>query len=171
MPTYKVQVNGNVYTASVNQTKNGKLKVEVNGATYETECATDEEILTWVVRSDRESIHAHTKHIENDKFDMWVEGVPFLAVLQPSFVQLPTTPKAIVGQRRFGGEIRALMPGRVTSIMVKEGELVHVGTPLLILEAMKMQNEITSPVAGKVAAILVAEGETVKKESLLIAIK
>lgn len=63
------------------------------------------------------------------------------------------------------------MPGRVTSILFKPGDSVEVGTPLLILEAMKMQNEITSPVQGKIAAVNVTEGATVKKESLLMVLK
>jgi biotin carboxyl carrier protein len=41
------------------------------------------------------------------------------------------------------------MPGRVTSIMVKLGDEVSVGTPLLILEAMKMQNEVVSHKSGQ----------------------
>jgi biotin carboxyl carrier protein len=63
------------------------------------------------------------------------------------------------------------MPGRITSILVKEGELVEEGTPLLILEAMKMQNEFGSPIAGKVKSISVHEGATVKKDSILITIE
>jgi biotin carboxyl carrier protein len=63
------------------------------------------------------------------------------------------------------------MPGRITSILVKEGEQVREGAALIILEAMKMQNEITSPANGKVKTIFVREGETVKKESALVLIE
>jgi biotin carboxyl carrier protein len=63
------------------------------------------------------------------------------------------------------------MPGRITSILVREGELVSEGSPLLILEAMKMQNEITSPIPGRVKSVLVREGATVKKDATLIIVE
>jgi pyruvate carboxylase subunit B len=62
------------------------------------------------------------------------------------------------------------MPGRITSILVKEGEAVETGTPLLLLEAMKMQNELTSPMGGLVKTITVREGDAVKKDSLLLVV-
>jgi len=57
-----------------------------------------------------------------------------------------------------------------SSILVKEADHVEVGSPLLILEAMKMQNEISSSIAGQVKSIGVREGETVKKDALLMEI-
>ena len=62
------------------------------------------------------------------------------------------------------------MPGRITSILVKPGEEVSAGTPLVILEAMKMQNEIVSHKAGRVTSIKVQEGDTVKKDDVLLQI-
>jgi biotin carboxyl carrier protein len=52
--------------------------------------------------------------------------------------------------------------------MVKEGEEVTMGTPLLILEAMKMRNELLSPVNGVIRKIYVSEGDMVPKFHLLI---
>ena len=69
------------------------------------------------------------------------------------------------------GQVRALMPGRITSILVREEEEVKEGATLLILEAMKMQNEITSPNNGKVKRIFVREGEAVKKDAVLVSIE
>jgi len=70
-----------------------------------------------------------------------------------------------------GDQVRAVMPGRVTSVLVREGDSVSEGAPLLILEAMKMQNEITSPTDGKVRTIFVHEGETVKRDTALLLIE
>lgn len=69
------------------------------------------------------------------------------------------------------GDIHAIMPGRITSILVKPGEEVSVGTPLVILEAMKMQNEIVSHKVGRVTSIKVQEGDTVSKDEILIQIR
>jgi pyruvate carboxylase subunit B len=75
------------------------------------------------------------------------------------------------GGEKFGGEIRALMPGRVTSVLVGEGEVVELGDPLLIFEAMKMLNEISSPFAGRVVRVHVREGETVRKDAILMVLE
>ena len=61
-----------------------------------------------------------------------------------------------------GGIIKALMPGRVTRILVAEGDSVRKGTGLLILEAMKMENEIPAPADGTVDRIFVSAGQTVE---------
>jgi len=65
-------------------------------------------------------------------------------------------------------EIKAPMPGLVLSILVKPGQEVVHGDPLLILEAMKMENVIKSPGEGKVKNIQVAKGKAVEKGELLI---
>jgi len=64
--------------------------------------------------------------------------------------------------------ILAVIPGTIQRIMVKEGDAVSAGTPLLILEAMKMRNEVLAPVTGTVTGILVSEGEMVPKSHLLV---
>jgi biotin carboxyl carrier protein len=171
MSDYKVQVNGTTHTVTVEPTGKHALKIEVDGIALETESMSDEDVWTWIAGSDVKPIHAHARPLANDKFDVWIGGVPFLALVQPSLSAVSSEPRARTSQERLGGEIRALMPGRVTSILVRPGEAVEVGTPLLILEAMKMQNEITSPIAGSVVAVHVIEGATVKKESLLIVLK
>jgi len=62
----------------------------------------------------------------------------------------------------------AVIPGTIQKIMVKEGEKVEAGTPMLILEAMKMRNEVLAPIEGVVRSIHVREGEQVPKSHLLV---
>jgi acetyl-CoA carboxylase biotin carboxyl carrier protein len=45
---------------------------------------------------------------------------------------------------------------------VNEGDEVHVGQTVCVLEAMKMFNEIPSDVAGRIARILVENGAPVE---------
>ena len=56
----------------------------------------------------------------------------------------------------------APMPGLVLKILVRQGDVVAKGAPLLILEAMKMEHQIAAPRDGKIAAIHCAEGELVQ---------
>jgi biotin carboxyl carrier protein len=68
-------------------------------------------------------------------------------------------------------KVVAVIPGTIQKIMVKAGQEVESGDPLLILEAMKMRNEVLSPVSGRVAQIFVKEGEHVPKAHLLVKLK
>ena len=56
----------------------------------------------------------------------------------------------------------APMPGLVLKILVKQGDVVAKGAPLLILEAMKMEHQIVAPRDGTVAGIHCKEGELVQ---------
>jgi len=59
------------------------------------------------------------------------------------------------------GKVRASMNGRVVAILVKPGEAVATGQPVVTLEAMKMEHVHVAPVAGTIAAIDVVAGEQV----------
>ncbi|NUO00785.1 MAG: acetyl-CoA carboxylase biotin carboxyl carrier protein subunit [Saprospiraceae bacterium] len=64
--------------------------------------------------------------------------------------------------------VHAPMPGLVFEIVVKPGDEVHRGDPILILEAMKMENVLKSPGDGVIKTICVEKGAPVEKGQLLI---
>jgi 3-methylcrotonyl-CoA carboxylase alpha subunit len=64
--------------------------------------------------------------------------------------------------RHRDASMSAPMPGLILKILVKAGDVVAKGAPLLILEAMKMEHQITAPRDGKIVAIRCAEGELVQ---------
>jgi geranyl-CoA carboxylase alpha subunit len=68
------------------------------------------------------------------------------------------------------GKVRAAMNGRVVALLVKPGEQVAVGQPVMTLEAMKMEHVHTAGVAGTVSAIDVAEGEQVTTGRIVVEI-
>ncbi|BBK35908.1 biotin carboxylase subunit of acetyl-CoA carboxylase [Allostella sp. ATCC 35155] len=59
------------------------------------------------------------------------------------------------------GHLTAPMPGRITRVLVAEGDMVAAGQPLLVLEAMKMEHTIRAPAAGRVARLRHGEGDLV----------
>ena len=63
------------------------------------------------------------------------------------------------------------MSGMVVAVMVKPGETVAKGAPLMILEAMKMEHTIAAPAAGKVKAVNYAAGDRVKEGADLVDIE
>jgi biotin carboxyl carrier protein len=65
----------------------------------------------------------------------------------------------------------APMPGLVLKVLVKVGDPVTKGAPLLILEAMKMEHQIVAPHDGVVEALHCTEGELVQPGVELVTVK
>lgn len=79
---------------------------------------------------------------------------------------------AKAGAARGGpSELRAIIPGRVVSVDVAEGDAVEPGGRLLVLEAMKMQNELKAPRAGTVVRVAVGPGQNVELGDLLVVLE
>lgn len=62
------------------------------------------------------------------------------------------------GSEKFDGKVFPPMPGNVVKVMVKAGDLVAKGQPLVILESMKMEHTVGAPEAGKVLEVRAAAG-------------
>ncbi|MEE3326187.1 MAG: biotin carboxylase N-terminal domain-containing protein [Myxococcota bacterium] len=69
------------------------------------------------------------------------------------------------------GNVRSVMPGKVTAILVESGESVEQGQPLLTLEAMKMEHTLVSPRKGVVGSFEIQVGQQVMEQDLLIRIE
>ncbi|MCX6625003.1 MAG: biotin/lipoyl-binding protein [Acidobacteria bacterium] len=75
------------------------------------------------------------------------------------------------GRRGDGPEnLSAPMPGRIVRVLASEGDAVHAGQGLIVIEAMKMQNEMKSPKDGKLIALQAVEGATVAAGDILAVI-
>jgi 3-methylcrotonyl-CoA carboxylase alpha subunit len=64
----------------------------------------------------------------------------------------------------------APMPGVVLKILVRPGDVVTKGMPLVILEAMKMEHVIAAPHDGTVGAVNCVEGELVEPGTDLVTV-
>jgi len=67
-------------------------------------------------------------------------------------------------------QVRAMIPGRIASVAVAQGDAVTAGQRLLSVEAMKMENEIRSPRDGTVEKIAVAPGDLVENGDIMVVI-
>lgn len=81
-------------------------------------------------------------------------------------MEMAKRPKAMTD-----GDVTTPIPGKIISILVKKGDRVKLGQPVLIVEAMKMENEIHAPKDGIVKEIYVSEGENVMPDEALITIE
>ncbi|MEO1837829.1 MAG: acetyl-CoA carboxylase biotin carboxyl carrier protein subunit, partial [Candidatus Lambdaproteobacteria bacterium] len=64
--------------------------------------------------------------------------------------------------------LSAPMPGNVIRVLVKAGDEVSSGQPLLVLEAMKMEHTIVAPANGIVEEVFFQPGDLVQNEAKLV---
>ncbi len=79
-------------------------------------------------------------------------------------------PARPVGVGTHPGSVTAPIPGQILEILVREGDEVRKGQPLLKMEAMKMENVVNAPVAGTVAQIRCNPGDAVTQGQELVVI-
>ena len=103
-------------------------------------------------------------------FFLSIDGMPEEVVFEPlnTFVA-----DGAAGKRKPAsapGDVSTHMPGNIVDVLVKEGDQVKAGQPVLIAEAMKMETEVQAPIAGTVKAVHVAKGDRVTPGEVLIEI-
>jgi geranyl-CoA carboxylase alpha subunit len=79
-------------------------------------------------------------------------------------------PKA-VATNGGDGKVCAAMNGRVVALLIKLGDHLKAGQPVLTLEAMKMEHVHVAGIAGEVTAIGVAESQQVSTGQILVEIE
>ena len=65
-------------------------------------------------------------------------------------------------------EVRAVIPGTILHISVREEQEVERGDVLLLLEAMKMKNPVQATRPGRIKTVHVKTGDVVPKGALLV---
>jgi len=68
-------------------------------------------------------------------------------------------------------DVKTSMPGKIVSVLVREGDEVKEGQSVLILEAMKMQNEIKAPQSGRITRINFNPQEYVEAGAVLFSVE
>ncbi len=135
------------------------------------------------------SLHGETYHVkvtgtghrtqDQRPFYLTVDGVPeeiLVETLEEVDVERGNGQAARTdkGSRRpratEPGHVTTSMPGTVIDLLVKEGDKVAAGDPVLVAEAMKMETEIQAPIAGEVRKVYVAKGDSVNPDETLIEI-
>jgi biotin carboxyl carrier protein len=166
-------IDGKIYNVELGIGK--IITVEVEGKTFQAETKKTRDGLSVNVDKKEFSVRFDGPHILIDGHEHAIE-VRNLRRGRPSLYNTTDESEEIKHnksvQKMVGGEgiIHPPMPGRVISIKVKEGDSVKMGSPLMVLEAMKMQNEIVSNIDGIVREIRVSEGDLVESGDVLVII-
>lgn len=108
-----------------------------------------------------------------------VDGVPEEIIVE-TLQELDTTPAGdisnatAVGSKppraHAPGHVTTSMPGTIVEVLVKMGDTVKAGDPVLVTEAMKMETEVQAPISGKITAVHVKKGDSVNPDEALIEI-
>jgi len=69
------------------------------------------------------------------------------------------------------GEVGTSIPGSVSKVNVKVGDVVETNQILAVIEAMKMETSVVARMNGVVDQVLVSDGTSVKAGELLITLK
>jgi len=151
------------------------ITVEIEGKPYQAELKKTPKGLNVIIENKEFSVKFDESHVSIDGQKHAIE-VHNLRRGRPSWddtIDNENGSKVTKSAQKIsGGEgmIHPPMPGRVISIKVKVGDSVKMGSPLIVLEAMKMQNEIVSNIDGVVREIRVSEGDLVESRDILVVI-
>ncbi|HVA76476.1 MAG TPA: biotin/lipoyl-containing protein [Candidatus Binataceae bacterium] len=81
-------------------------------------------------------------------------------------------PAESAARRAHGGlaaaEVTAPMPGKILKVLVKDGDLVSAGQPLVVIEAMKMETALAAESDAIVKRVRVAPGDTIDHGAVLV---
>jgi pyruvate carboxylase subunit B len=134
------------------------------------------------------SVHGETYHIqirgtghrthEKRPFYLTVDGMPeevMVEALHEISLEPSSGGGAVRGSKRprasKQGDVTTSMPGTIVDVLVKVGDTVRAGDPLVVTEAMKMETEVQAPIAGVITAVHVAKGDSVNPDEALIEIQ
>jgi len=102
---------------------------------------------------------SYTVEIDGNKYDILIKDTHDMLIEEMGL--------STGGDQKIDN-ISAPMPGLILDINVKEGDEIHKGDPLFILEAMKMENVIKASGDGVIKRVGVSVGETVDKGELIL---
>ncbi|MGY4457038.1 acetyl-CoA carboxylase biotin carboxylase subunit [Bradyrhizobium sp. LB13.1] len=149
----KIDIAGQTHELEVTRERDGSYTVAIDGRQDKFEV---DQLDLDVIRFRHDGVMDSAKFLrDGDRLYLQYGGIP-LAATDLTFA----APKA-AATNGGDGKVRAAMNGRVVAVLVKPGERVTAGQPLMTLEAMKMEHVHKAGIDGVVAAIDVAEGEQV----------
>jgi biotin carboxyl carrier protein len=144
----KVSVNGDIQNVDFSKVQKGSYSFNYNGRNINTD----------VVKIDYETKQVVLR-IEGKKYTVNIK--------EPVDIQLEKLGINTLQAKKVNN-LKAPMPGLVIKTLVREGDHVKAGEPLLILEAMKMENIFKAAADVIIKTIKVTEKQAVEKGQELI---
>lgn len=158
MATYRVNVGNCDYVIDVDDEQ-----VLVNGKPVQASLTPLNNGGLMLLRKENRARELHVLPQGNSAYAVMVNGRHLIAQVEKS----DGRPKKRAEQVNQGA-VSAPMPGMVVDVLVKEGQRVNSGEPLVVLESMKMQMQLRSPFNGQVQKVTVHNKAQVEKGMLLV---
>ncbi|RXH20499.1 acetyl/propionyl/methylcrotonyl-CoA carboxylase subunit alpha [Bradyrhizobium guangzhouense] len=159
----KIEIAGHAQELEVTRERDGSYLVATEAGQDRFEI---EQFDSEMIRFRHDGVTDSAKFLrDGDRLYVQRRGIPF-AVTDLTLA----APKATAANGG-DGKVRAAMNGRVVAVLVKPGDRVTSGQPVLTLEAMKMEHVHKAGIDGVVAAIDVAEGEQVTTGKIVVEIE
>jgi biotin carboxyl carrier protein len=163
---YYVSVNGRPHEVEVIE-RLGELQVKVDGKPFDASYEEVDDLGQVVLLHDGKS---YGLSVEGDQNEVAITLAGHFYDVKLEDEREKAAHAAERASGKGGGVVTSVMPGVVVDVLVKKGQEIEKGAPLLILSAMKMQNEINAPLAGIVKDVHVAAGQAVSAGAKLITI-
>ena len=156
-----------------------RFELEVEGENYEIEIVGDTVTVNghpFVVAVEGNTVlvdgTAHVVELKDGR--ALVDGIAYAFTVGRGLRERPVEKKAIarppVKVAEGVGVVKAIMPGRIIRVLVREGDEVRDGDVVCVLEAMKMENELRAPRAGLVREVRVSPGMDVEAGEVLVVV-
>ncbi|MBM4444283.1 MAG: acetyl-CoA carboxylase biotin carboxyl carrier protein subunit [Chloroflexi bacterium] len=152
--TFRITVNGRPYTVEVGDLAASPVEVRVDGQVFQVELEKDSPVSAPAAAA------------------VPVFSVPSPAPAAPArpAADQPRGP-APAPAAGSGKNITAPMPGVVLAVRVKDGDRIHRGQEVCLLESMKMELNIMATADGVVKKVCVAVGQSVVHGTVLVEIE
>jgi acetyl/propionyl-CoA carboxylase alpha subunit len=163
---YVVQIEGKSFEVDVTQ-PDGEMHISLDGQPVQADSVriTGKNLASFLFNNKSFDLEFSKN---KEKISVFLDGKKFECILEDERTQRLKRLGVLKVDTKKEKELKSPMPGLVTGIEVKEGDLVVAGQGVIIVEAMKMENELKAKFDGKVKAIKVKEHQTVNKDQVLV---
>jgi acetyl/propionyl-CoA carboxylase alpha subunit len=163
---YVVQIEGKSYQVDIREL-DGEIRVDLDGVQVQADSVyvKGKDFVSFLFN--HRSFDLHFSKNE-EKVSVFFGGKKYDCVLEDERSGRLKRLGALKVDTKKEQELRSPMPGLITSIEVKEGDVVVAGQGVVIVEAMKMENELKTKHDGKVKEVKVKKHQAVDKDQLLI---
>jgi biotin carboxyl carrier protein len=158
MATYRVSVGNHEYVVDVTGEQ-----VAVNGKPVQASLTSLNNGGLVMLRRENRARELHVLPKGNSAYAVMVNGRHMIAQVERGDGRNKKRTEQV-----NHGAINAPMPGMVVEVLVKEGQRVASGEPLVVLESMKMQMQLRSPFSGQVSRVMACNKSQVEKGELLV---
>jgi len=159
----RVGLDHGIYDPEIVRERDGGYVARLDGAEYRFEI---DELSREAIRFRNDGLTESARFFrDSDHLYVLRQGITFSA--RDLTMSAPASSAAISSD----GRIRAAMNGRVVAVLVKQGERVTAGQPVITLEAMKMEHVHSAPISGTISAIDVTEGDQVTTGKMVVEIE